>query len=53
MFHSGANALTSLPKVAVKAILLTHGDSDHSRGVLHFPKAEVMAREADVALAER
>jgi glyoxylase-like metal-dependent hydrolase (beta-lactamase superfamily II) len=37
---------------AVKAILLTHGDRDHTAGVLAFPRAEVMALEPDVALAE-
>jgi hydroxyacylglutathione hydrolase len=37
---------------AVKAILLTHGDADHTGGVLAFPKAEVMALAPDVALAE-
>jgi len=37
---------------AVKAILLTHGDRDHTVGVLAFPQAEVMALAPDVALAE-
>ena len=37
---------------AVKAIFLTHGDRDHTAGVLAFPRAEVMALEPDVALAE-
>lgn len=37
---------------AVKAILLTHGDHDHTAGVLAFPHAEVMALEPDVALVE-
>lgn len=37
---------------AVKAILLTHGDYDHTRGARAFPGATVMALEADVALAE-
>ncbi|MBI5548993.1 MAG: MBL fold metallo-hydrolase [Deltaproteobacteria bacterium] len=37
---------------AVKAILLTHGDSDHIAGALAFPKAQVMALAADVPLAE-
>ena len=37
---------------AVQAILLTHGDFDHTRGARHFPKATVMALEPDVALAE-
>ncbi|MGC4122284.1 MAG: MBL fold metallo-hydrolase [Myxococcales bacterium] len=37
---------------AVQAILLTHGDYDHTRGARHFPKATVMALEPDVALAE-
>jgi hydroxyacylglutathione hydrolase len=37
---------------AVKAILLTHGDRDHTAGVLAFPHAEIMALEPDVALTE-
>ena len=37
---------------AVKAILLTHGDSNHIRGARAFPKAELMALAPDVALAE-
>jgi glyoxylase-like metal-dependent hydrolase (beta-lactamase superfamily II) len=37
---------------AVKLILLTHGDYDHTRGVLAFPKATVMALMPDVPLAE-
>ncbi len=37
---------------AVKAIFLAHGDQDHIRGALAFPKAQVMALAADVALAE-
>jgi hydroxyacylglutathione hydrolase len=37
---------------AVKAILLTHGDYDHTRGARLFPSATVMVLEADVALAE-
>jgi len=37
---------------AVKAILLTHGDFDHTRGVRQFPKATVMVAGPDVALAE-
>ncbi|BDG01158.1 MBL fold metallo-hydrolase [Anaeromyxobacter oryzae] len=37
---------------AVKAILLTHGDLDHIRGALAFPRAQVMALAADVPLAE-
>jgi glyoxylase-like metal-dependent hydrolase (beta-lactamase superfamily II) len=37
---------------AVKAILLTHGDRDHTAGVLAFPTAQVMALEPDVGLAE-
>lgn len=37
---------------AVRAILLTHGDRDHTAGALAFPRAEVMALEPDVALAE-
>jgi glyoxylase-like metal-dependent hydrolase (beta-lactamase superfamily II) len=37
---------------SVRAILLTHGDRDHIRGALAFPKAQVMAFAADVPLAE-
>lgn len=37
---------------AVKAILLTHGHADHVAGCHLFPKAEVMALEADVPIAE-
>src|SRR5512140_371510 len=37
---------------AVKAILLPHGDRDHTSGVRAFPGAEVMALAPDVALAE-
>jgi glyoxylase-like metal-dependent hydrolase (beta-lactamase superfamily II) len=37
---------------AVRAILLTHGDRDHTAGVLAFPRAEVMALEPDVGLVE-
>lgn len=37
---------------AVQAVLLTHGDFDHTRGARHFPRATVMALEPDVALAE-
>jgi hydroxyacylglutathione hydrolase len=37
---------------AVKAVFLTHGDRDHTAGVLAFPQASVLALEPDVALAE-
>ncbi|AKJ06078.1 glyoxylase-like metal-dependent hydrolase (beta-lactamase superfamily II) [Archangium gephyra] len=37
---------------AVKAILLTHGHADHIAGCHLFPKAEVLALEADVPIAE-
>jgi len=37
---------------AVKAILLTHGHGDHIAGTTEFPKADVYALAADVALAE-
>ena len=47
-----ALARRNLGPDAVKAILLTHGDRDHTAGVLAFPHAEVMALEPDVALAE-
>jgi glyoxylase-like metal-dependent hydrolase (beta-lactamase superfamily II) len=36
----------------VKAIFLTHGDRDHTAGVLAFPQAQVMVLEPDVGLAE-
>jgi glyoxylase-like metal-dependent hydrolase (beta-lactamase superfamily II) len=35
-----------------KAIVLTHGDRDHTAGVLAFPQAQVMVLEPDVGLAE-
>ncbi|MDR0966576.1 MAG: MBL fold metallo-hydrolase [Myxococcales bacterium] len=47
-----ALARRGLGPEAVKAILLTHGDGDHIRGVPRFPNAEVMALEADLALVE-
>jgi glyoxylase-like metal-dependent hydrolase (beta-lactamase superfamily II) len=47
-----ALARRQLDPEAVKAILLTHGDRDHTAGVLAFPSAEVMALAPDVALAE-
>lgn len=37
---------------AVKAILLTHGDADHVRGAVAFPRAQVLALAPDVPLAE-
>jgi hydroxyacylglutathione hydrolase len=37
---------------AVQAIFLTHGDRDHTAGVLAFPGAQVLTLEPDVALAE-
>ena len=37
---------------AVKAILLTHGDRDHTAGAVAFPRAAVMALQADIPLAE-
>ena len=37
---------------AVKAIFLTHGHTDHIAGCHLFPKAEVMALQGDVGLAE-
>ena len=37
---------------AVKAILLTHGDRDHTAGVAAFPQAMVMALQDDIALTE-
>jgi glyoxylase-like metal-dependent hydrolase (beta-lactamase superfamily II) len=47
-----ALARRNLAPEAVKAILLTHGDRDHTAGVLAFPNAEVMALEPDVGLTE-
>jgi glyoxylase-like metal-dependent hydrolase (beta-lactamase superfamily II) len=47
-----ALARRNLGPDAVKAILLTHGDRDHTAGVLAFPHAEVMALGPDIALAE-
>ena len=37
---------------AVIAILLTHGHPDHTAAIAMFPKAQVMALEAEVALVE-
>ncbi|HEY3451326.1 MAG TPA: MBL fold metallo-hydrolase [Myxococcales bacterium] len=37
---------------AVKAILLTHGDKDHTGAALALPKAQVLALAPDVPLAE-
>lgn len=48
----GALSKRGLGVEAVKAILLTHGDRDHTRGARVFPKAQVMALAADVPLAE-
>jgi glyoxylase-like metal-dependent hydrolase (beta-lactamase superfamily II) len=42
----------NLGATAVRAILLTHGDRDHTAGVLAFPAAQVMALAPDVGLAE-
>jgi hydroxyacylglutathione hydrolase len=47
-----ALAKRNLGPNAVRAILLTHGDRDHTAGVLAFPHAQVMALGPDVALAE-
>jgi glyoxylase-like metal-dependent hydrolase (beta-lactamase superfamily II) len=47
-----ALARRNLSPAAVKAILLTHGDRDHTAGVHAFPKVEVMVLEPDVGLAE-
>ncbi len=47
-----ALARRGLGPEAVKAILLTHGDKDHTAGVLAFPKVPVMALAPDVPLAE-
>lgn len=41
-----------LGPTAVKAILLTHGDRDHTAGAHLFPDATVMALAPDVELAE-
>jgi glyoxylase-like metal-dependent hydrolase (beta-lactamase superfamily II) len=48
----GALARRGLGPDAVKAIFLTHGDSDHIEGVRAFPGAQVMALAPDVPLAE-
>jgi len=37
---------------AVKAILVTHGDRDHTAGVAAFPQAVVMSLQAEVARVE-
>ncbi len=37
---------------AVTAILLTHGHPDHTAAIALFPKAQVMALDAEVALVE-
>ncbi|MGB7218902.1 MAG: MBL fold metallo-hydrolase [Vicinamibacterales bacterium] len=37
---------------AVAAIFVTHGHGDHTGGIAMFPKARVMALEAEVALVE-
>lgn len=37
---------------AVKAVLLTHGDLDHVRGIPRFPGSEVMGLSEDVELVE-
>ena len=47
-----ALARRNLGPGAVKTILLTHGDRDHTAGVPAFPNAEVMALEPDIALTE-
>jgi glyoxylase-like metal-dependent hydrolase (beta-lactamase superfamily II) len=47
-----ALARRNLSLSAVKAVLLTHGDRDHTGGARMFPQATVMALEPDVALAE-
>jgi hydroxyacylglutathione hydrolase len=47
-----ALAARGLGPDAVKAILLTHGDYDHVRGAVVFPRAQVMALAPDVPLAE-
>jgi glyoxylase-like metal-dependent hydrolase (beta-lactamase superfamily II) len=47
-----ALARRGLGPEAVKAILLTHGDSDHVLGAHLFPKATIMALGPDIALAE-
>jgi glyoxylase-like metal-dependent hydrolase (beta-lactamase superfamily II) len=47
-----ALARRGLGPEAVRAILLTHGDGDHTNGTHAFPQAAVMALEPDVALAE-
>ena len=41
-----------LDRDSVAAILLTHGHPDHTAGISQFPKADVMALEADAGLIE-
>jgi hydroxyacylglutathione hydrolase len=45
-------ARRSLDPLAVKAILLTHGDADHTNGAHVFKNATVMALAPDIDLAE-
>jgi glyoxylase-like metal-dependent hydrolase (beta-lactamase superfamily II) len=54
---SGAAVLTDLSRrnlgpEAVKAILITHGHGDHMGAIQVFPKAEVMALDAEVSMIE-
>jgi hydroxyacylglutathione hydrolase len=47
-----ALARRNLDATAVRAIFLTHGDRDHTAGVLAFPATQVFALAPDVGLAE-
>ena len=47
-----ALASWGLKPEAVEAILLTHGHSDHTGGVLAFPQARVYALEVEIPLVE-
>jgi hydroxyacylglutathione hydrolase len=47
-----ALARRNLTATAVRAILLTHGDRDHTAGVLAFPAVQVFALGPEVGLVE-
>ncbi len=48
----GALRRRGLGPEAVKAVLLTHGDYDHTNGAHLFPRAQLLALADDVALVE-